>query len=220
MALWKAHSLNHSQRTTGRSSVPLEGTSSNNGAIPCLRYLREMLTCSLAVSKGQKPTGKSNCPVAATNSPRKVLKSPPWAHHSFKGSRPETWVTQRTGYIGNNFGPNGFASGSSTRVSRSKYPNHKANQPDVVVNFFDADSLASKDRAEIDFFAAQTDAAAIGDDDDFIVEGIVDIGQSLISAGRGLIDLGWALHVQGFVRTFVVEDFDEVIEEGLLLKEV
>jgi len=88
------------------------------------------------------------------------------------------------------------------------------------VNFFDADSLASKDRAEIDFFAAQTDAAAIGDDDDFIVEGIVDIGQSLISAGRGLIDLGWALHVQGFVRTFVVEDFDEVIEAGLLLKEV
>src|SRR6267143_1858957 len=83
MALWKAHSLNHSQRTTGRSSVPLEETSSNNGAIPCLRYLREMLTCSLAVSKGQKPTGKSNCPVAATNSPRKVLKSSPWARHLF-----------------------------------------------------------------------------------------------------------------------------------------
>src|SRR6266513_1649571 len=44
MAPWKAHSLNHSQRTTGRSSVPLEETSSNNGAIPCPRYLREVLT--------------------------------------------------------------------------------------------------------------------------------------------------------------------------------
>jgi hypothetical protein len=54
------------------------------------------------------------------------------------------------------------------------------------VNFFDADGLASKDRAEIDFFAAQTDAAAIGDDDDSIVEGIIDIGQSLLSAGRQL----------------------------------
>ena len=38
------------------------------------------------------------------------------------GSGPETWVTQRTGYMGNTFGPNGFSSGSSTRVSRSKYP--------------------------------------------------------------------------------------------------
>jgi hypothetical protein len=88
------------------------------------------------------------------------------------------------------------------------------------VNFFDADRLASKDRAEIDFFVAQTDAAAIGDDDDFIVEGIIDIGQSLIDAGGGLIDLGRALHVQSFVRAFVLEDFDEVIEAGLLLKEI
>jgi hypothetical protein len=32
------------------------------------------------------------------------------------------------------------------------------------VNFFDADRLASEDRAEVDFFAAETDALAIGDD--------------------------------------------------------
>jgi hypothetical protein len=37
-------------------------------------------------------------------------------------SGPETWVTLRTGYMGNTLGPNGFSSGSSTRVSRSKYP--------------------------------------------------------------------------------------------------
>jgi hypothetical protein len=42
---------------------------------------------------------------------------------SFAGSGPETWVAQRTKDIGN-FWPNGFSSGSSTRVSRSKYPNH------------------------------------------------------------------------------------------------
>ncbi len=70
------------------------------------------------------------------------------------------------------------------------------------------------------FFAAQTDAATIGDDHDVVVEGIIDIGQSLVGAGSGLIDLGRALHVQSFVRTFLVEDFDKVIEPGLLLKKV
>jgi serine/threonine protein kinase len=35
-------------------------------------------------------------------------------------SNPETWVTERTGYMGDNLGPNGLSSGSSTRVSRSK----------------------------------------------------------------------------------------------------
>ena len=38
----------------------------------------------------------------------------------FSVSGPETWVTECTGYIGDNLGPNGLSSGSSTRVSRSK----------------------------------------------------------------------------------------------------
>jgi hypothetical protein len=79
-------------------------------------------------------------------------------------SDPETWVTECTGYIGNNLGPNGFSSGSSTRVSRSKYPQiiiHKASQPDVIVNFLDADSLAGKDRAEANFLVPQADASAL-----------------------------------------------------------
>jgi len=66
----------------------------------------------------------------------------------------------------------------------------------------------------------QTDPAAIGDDNDFVVEGIIDIGQSLIDAGRGLIDFGRAFHVQGFVTTLLVEDLDKGIELGLLLKEI
>jgi hypothetical protein len=41
----------------------------------------------------------------------------------------------------------------------------------------------------------------------------IDIGQSRIGAGRGWIDLSRALHAQSFVRTFVIEDFDEIIEE-------
>ena len=46
---------------------------------------------------------------------------------------------------------------TSTNLIRSRpetWVIHKANQPDIVVNFFDAHSLASKDRAEVDFFAA------------------------------------------------------------------
>jgi hypothetical protein len=66
----------------------------------------------------------------------------------------------------------------------------------------------------------ETDPAAVGDHHDFVVEGIVDIGQALIGAGGGLIDLGRTLHAQGFVRALVVEDIDEVIELGLLLQEV
>ena len=83
-----------------------------------------------------------------------------------------------------------------------------------------ADGLAGKDLAEVNLFIAHTDAAAAGDDDDLVVKGIVEIGQARINARRRLIDLGRALHVQSFVRALVVEDFDEVVEAGLLLKKV
>jgi hypothetical protein len=53
---------------------------------------------------------------------------------------------------------------------------HKAHQPDIVVDFFDAHGLAGEDRAEIDFFVAETDSTATGDHDGFVVEGIVDVG--------------------------------------------
>ena len=88
------------------------------------------------------------------------------------------------------------------------------------MNFFDADGLAGKDGAEINLFAAQTEATAIGDDNGLVVKGIIKIGQSLIGAGGGLIDLGRALHVESFVRPFLIEDVDEVIKPGLLLQEV
>jgi len=77
-----------------------------------------------------------------------------------------------------------------------------------------------QERAASNSLKKETTKPAGLTDDGLVVEGIIDIGQALISACGGLIDLGWALHVQGFVRTFVVEDFDKVIEAGLLLKEV
>ena len=52
------------------------------------------------------------------------------------------------------------------------------------------------------------------------MEGIIDIGQPIIGARRGLIDFGRALHVQGFVRTFVVEDLGKFVKARLLLKKI
>src|ERR1700676_4222402 len=53
----------------------------------------------------------------------------------------------------------------------------------------------------------------MGDDNGLVVEGIIDIGQSFVNAGSGLIDLGRTFHVQSFV-TFVIKDFNEVIEDS------
>src|SRR5215472_2883666 len=90
---------------------------------------------------------------------------------------------------------------SSLQIEVSQIIIHKAHQPDVVVHFFDADGLSGKDLAEIDFFRAQTDATATGDHDGFVVEGIVDVWQSLVDARGRLIDFGRTFHAQGFVRT-------------------
>jgi hypothetical protein len=53
------------------------------------------------------------------------------------------------------------------------------------VNFLDADGLSGKGLAEIDFLASQTDAAATGDHDGFVVEGIVDVRQSGVGTRGG-----------------------------------
>ena len=88
------------------------------------------------------------------------------------------------------------------------------------MNFLDADRLPGKDGTEVNLLVPQTDASAVGDDNGLVVEGIINVGQSLIGAGGGLIDLGWALHVQGFVWALVVADLDEFVEPGLLPQEV
>ena len=96
------------------------------------------------------------------------------AHHSCRSS-PET---QRTDHIGNNPGPNGFSSGfahASLKIEVSKIIIHKGNEPDVVVNFFDADGLAGKDRVAVNLFVTETDQTAIGDNNHPVVKRIVDM---------------------------------------------
>jgi hypothetical protein len=63
------------------------------------------------------------------------------------------------------------------------------------VDFFDADGLAGKDGAEINFFVPPTDPAAVGDDNDLVVEGSSIPGSPLVQASRRLIDLGRTLPV-------------------------
>jgi hypothetical protein len=95
----------------------------------------------------------------------------------------------------------------------------KADQPDIVVHFFDVDRLAGKDGADVDSLVFQTNASAIGDHDHFVVKRIVD--QAIREGARGgLIDLRRTLHGKGFVRRLVIEYLDEIIEAGLLLQEV
>ena len=77
-----------------------------------------------------------------------------------------------------------------------------------------------EDCAEVDFFPAQTDAAATSDHHGLIVQRIVDVRQSGVGAVRGLIDLDRALHGERFVRTLVVEDIDKLVEAGLRLQKI
>ena len=66
----------------------------------------------------------------------------------------------------------------SFQIEVSQIILHKADQPDLVVDFLDTDGLSSKDLTEIDFFPTQADAPAPGHHDRFIVEGLVDVRQS------------------------------------------
>jgi alcohol dehydrogenase class IV len=62
---------------------------------------------------------------------------------------------------------------SFLQIDVAKIVIHKADQPNTFFDFFDAHSLTSEDRAEIDFFAVKTDTSAASDVDGFVVERIV-----------------------------------------------
>jgi len=82
------------------------------------------------------------------------------------------------------------------------------------------DGLAGQRNAEIDLLAIKAEAAAIGDHDDAVMEGIVRLGDTVIKAGRSGVELGRAFHAKGLVGALRMELLDEVIELGLLLEEV
>ncbi len=69
-------------------------------------------------------------------------------------------------------------------------------------------------------FRCMQNSAACGDEDVAIVQGICEFGQAVITARRGRVELGGALHVDGLVWSFLVEFFYELVEAGLLLQAV
>jgi hypothetical protein len=97
---------------------------------------------------------------------------------------------------------------------------HEADEPDAIVDFLDSHRLTSQASAEIDLLAIQTQAAAAGDDDSFVVERVVRFADALIGAAGRSVDLRRTLHFQRFVRAFVIKLFQEGVELGLLLQEV
>ena len=66
----------------------------------------------------------------------------------------------------------------------------------------------------------KTDATATGDEQSAVVKGVVGLGNTVINPRRRGVDLARAFHAERFVRSFVVELFDERVEPGLLLKEI
>lgn len=50
-------------------------------------------------------------------------------------------------------------------------------------------------------------ASAVGDYDDLVMEGIVDVGQPGVGTRERLIDLGRTFHLQSFVRALAIENF-------------
>jgi hypothetical protein len=67
---------------------------------------------------------------------------------------------------------------------------HKADQPETVVDFFDAHRLTGERSAEIDFLAENTNSPAASDQRGSIVEGIREFSNAAIRAHGGLVDVG------------------------------
>jgi len=59
---------------------------------------------------------------------------------------------------------------------------HEGDEPDALVDLFDCNHLAGKDLAQVDLAGVEADAAASGDDNGLVVEGVVELGQALIGA--------------------------------------
>ena len=59
---------------------------------------------------------------------------------------------------------------------------HEGDEPDALVDLFDSDHLACEDLAQVDLAGFECDAAAGGDDDSFVVKGVIELGQASIGA--------------------------------------
>ena len=59
------------------------------------------------------------------------------------------------------------------QINIAKIVIHKADQPDAMVDFFDADGLAGERYAEVDLLVVQAKASAAGDHDRAVVKWVM-----------------------------------------------
>ena len=97
---------------------------------------------------------------------------------------------------------------------------HKADQPNTVVDLFDAHGLTGERGTEIYFLFENADPSAAGDQNCPIMERVGELSDAPIWPRRRLIDFDGALHIESLMRALVVKHMNESIELGLLLKEV
>ena len=97
---------------------------------------------------------------------------------------------------------------------------HEADQPDTLVDLFDAYSLTCERSAEIYFLFENADPSAVGNQSCPIVERIGEFCDAAILPRGSLIDFAGALHIKSLMRALVVKLVNEGIELGLLLKEI
>lgn len=69
----------------------------------------------------------------------------------------------------------------------------EAGEPKVLADLFDAD-FVRRNPGKIDFLAVEADSVACGDDDGFVVEGVIEPRQTDIATGRWATN--WAEVVQ------------------------
>jgi hypothetical protein len=97
---------------------------------------------------------------------------------------------------------------------------HKADQPNTIVDLFDAHGLTGERGTEIYFLFENADPSAAGDKNGPIVERIGEFSDATIWTRGRFIDIGGVFHSESFMRALVVKFKNEGIELGLLLKEV
>jgi len=86
---------------------------------------------------------------------------------------------------------------------------HKADQPNTVVDFFDAYSLTCERSAEIYFLFENANPSAVGNQNCPIVERIGEFSDAPIWPRGSLIDFDGALHIESLMWALVVKLVNE-----------
>ena len=93
---------------------------------------------------------------------------------------------------------------------------HEADQPDTLVDLFDAYSLTCERSAEIYFLFENADPSAVGNQSCPIVERIGEFSDAAILPRGSLIDFAGAPHSESLMWALVVENIAKVIQGRML----